>query len=109
MSTQWVDAVTDLHVNAASAMPAETLTPRDCAEFCLRLADNEFGDPNLIGMLKNFIANPLPTSGPPVPDHGDPKHGNTMGRRNGALVALLDYEIAMVGEPLHDLGWMLCI
>lgn len=109
MSTQWIKAVAGLHSNPASAMPAGEVTTRDYAQACLKLADNEFGDPKLIQMLRNFVDNPLPTSGPSTPVHGDPKHGNTMWKKDGSLVALLDWEMAMVGEPLHDLGWMLCL
>lgn len=109
MSTQWIDAVSSLHTNPAAAMPVGHKSTQDYAQGCLRMAQVPTGSKDLIALLEELVRNPLPTSGEPTPVHGDPKIGNAMWRPDGSLVALLDWEMAHVGEPLHDLGWMLCL
>lgn len=109
MSTQWIDAIAALHDRPASEMPEKLITTREYAENCLKMTSVPTGDKALIALLENFVKNPLPTSGPPTPVHGDPKIGNMMWRPDGTLVAMLDWEMAHGGEPLHDLGWALCL
>jgi aminoglycoside phosphotransferase (APT) family kinase protein len=52
----------------------------------------------------------LPPSGPPTLVHNDFKLDNVMLRRGeaGAVEAVLDWEMATVGDPLADLGLALC-
>ena len=109
MSTQWIDAVAALHDHPASAFPAPLKTARDYAEACLKMTQVPTADKRLVALLEGFVRNPPPASGPPTPVHGDPKIGNMMWRPDGSLVAVLDWEMAQTGEPLHDLGWMLCL
>ena len=109
MSTQWIEAIAALHNHSAAEMSDELVSPRDYAEKCLKMAQVPNGDKDLIALLEDFVKNPLPVSGEPAPVHGDPKIGNMMWRRDGQLVAMLDWEMAHGGEPLHDLGWALCL
>ena len=109
MSMQWIDAIAALHLNPATAMPAAHASTKEYAETCLKMAQVPTANKDLIALLENFVKNPLPTSGAPTPVHGDPKIGNMMWRRDGTLVAALDWEMSQTGEPLHDLGWMLCL
>ncbi len=109
MSTRWINAIASLHDRPADEMPERHISTRDYAENCLRMTQVPNGDPQLIRLLEDFVANPLPTSGAPTPVHGDPKIGNMMWRPDGTLVAMLDWEMAHQGEPLHDLGWALCL
>ena len=37
--------------------------------------------------------------------HGDYRTGNFLHDGNGRIVALLDWEMAHIGDPLEDLGW----
>ncbi|WP_375497608.1 phosphotransferase family protein [uncultured Jatrophihabitans sp.] len=39
--------------------------------------------------------------------HGDYRPGNAMYADTGELVAVLDWELATLGDPLADLGWLL--
>ena len=42
--------------------------------------------------------------------HGDVNFGNVMFRRDGPqLAALVDWELTTLGDPLIDLGWLLCV
>lgn len=109
MSTQWINAVASLHNRPASEMPEPFVSTKAYAENCLKMTQVPNGDKNLIALLEDFVNNPLPTSGDPTPVHGDPKIGNMMWRPDGTLVAVLDWEMACTGEPMHDLGWALCL
>lgn len=109
MSTQWIQAVAALHDRPAEEMPAELVTPQAYAENCLKMTRVPNGDRDLIALLEDFAKNPLPTSGEWAPVHGDPKIGNMMWRPDGTLVAMLDWEMSHRGEPMHDLGWALCL
>jgi aminoglycoside phosphotransferase (APT) family kinase protein len=109
MSTQWINAIAALHDRPADEMPEPHVSTRDYAEACLKMTQVPNGDAKLIALLENFVNDPLPTSGDPTPVHGDPKIGNMMWRPDGKLVAMLDWEMAHTGEPLHDLGWALCL
>ena len=63
-------------------------------------------EPGLIELLDELLKHPPAASGPMTPVHGDPKQGNCLWR-GPQLQALLDWEMAGVGEPLTDLGYML--
>jgi aminoglycoside phosphotransferase (APT) family kinase protein len=39
--------------------------------------------------------------------HGDYRPGNTIVDRDGQVLALLDWELATLGDPLADLGWLM--
>jgi aminoglycoside phosphotransferase (APT) family kinase protein len=46
-----------------------------------------------------------PPSGPPALVHGDFRSGNILVGGDGAVLALLDWEMAHVGDPMEDLAW----
>ncbi|HLZ25884.1 MAG TPA: phosphotransferase family protein [Chloroflexota bacterium] len=60
------------------------------------------------GELGGLLAQTVPPARQPTLVHGDYHYGNMLFRRPSELVALLDWEIAQVGQPLLDLG-CLCI
>lgn len=62
--------------------------------------------PVLVGLFDRLLAAPAPRSGPPAVVHGDTKLSNLMWC-DGALTAVLDWEMSLNGEPLSDLGYML--
>ena len=104
--TQWIGAVTALHRLPASTIGDEGKTPREEAEHWRAFAIRAEAPKRLIDVLDDLVAKPPPVSGPPTPVHGDPKHGNCLWEQ-GRLVALLDWEMAHVGDPLTDLGYIL--
>jgi aminoglycoside phosphotransferase (APT) family kinase protein len=59
------------------------------------------------GELGGLLAANVPTERPPTLVHGDYHYGNMLFRGH-ELVAVLDWEIAEIGQPLLDLG-CLCI
>jgi aminoglycoside phosphotransferase (APT) family kinase protein len=58
-----------------------------------------------------WLAEHVPESGPATIVHGDYRLGNTMmGRRPPArLVAIFDWEMATIGDPLADLGYLVTL
>lgn len=62
-------------------------------------------DPAIDALSKN-LADAIPPSGPPTIVHGDYRLGNVM-FDGTAIVGVLDWEMATVGDPLADLGYTL--
>lgn len=62
--------------------------------------------PALVGLFDRLLAAPAPLSGPPAIVHGDPKLSNLMWQ-DQRITAMLDWEMALNGEPLANLGYML--
>jgi aminoglycoside phosphotransferase (APT) family kinase protein len=60
--------------------------------------------------LARWLAERIPPSGPPTLLHNDFKFDNVMLDRAdpGRVVAVLDWEMATLGDPLVDLGLVLC-
>jgi aminoglycoside phosphotransferase (APT) family kinase protein len=57
--------------------------------------------------VEGWLFDNMPISPPPTIVHGDYRLGNVMfGLREPCLVAVLDWEMATVGDPLADLGYM---
>lgn len=107
MCAQWIGAVAKVHMLPVAAMPAAARTVVEEAQHWLDVARGAEAPAELIGVLEDLVNNPPRASGPPCPIHGDPKHGNTLWNREGRMLALLDWEMAGVSDPLLDLGYVL--
>src|SRR5712692_9025194 len=105
MCAQWIGAIAAVHRMPAELMPADLMTVREEAQHWRDVAGTAEAPQLLFDLLDDLIARPPASSGPPTPVHGDPKHGNCLWDR-GRLVGLLDWEMAHVGEPLTDLGYL---
>lgn len=53
-----------------------------------------------------WLADTLPEPVPPTLVHGDFRNGNLMVDAERGLVAVLDWELAHVGDPAEDFGWL---
>lgn len=62
--------------------------------------------PQLVAQYDRLLSVPAPLSGPSAVVHGDTKLSNLMWHE-GEVSAVLDWEMALNGEPLADLGYML--
>lgn len=107
MCAQWIGAVTAVHRLPVAAMPAPARSVVEEARHWLAVARAADAPGLLLETLDDLVAAPPAASGPPTPIHGDPKHGNCLWDRSGRLLALLDWEMAGVGEPLLDLGYIM--
>lgn len=62
--------------------------------------------PRLVALFDRLLTAPAPLSGPPALVHGDTKLSNLMWHE-ARISAMLDWEMALNGDPLADLGYML--
>ena len=60
--------------------------------------------------LRALLAAQVPESPPPAIVHGDYRLGNLMFAADdpGQIVAIFDWEMSTIGDPLTDLGWLCC-
>ena len=107
MCTQWVEAVAAVNRSPAALMPGPHISTVDHATHWRDVAIDADAPRELIEVADDLAKNPPRSSGPDAPVHGDPKLGNSLWN-NCKMVALLDWEMAHVGEPLVDLGYMSC-
>ena len=60
----------------------------------------------MIDFTAQWLLDNLPTNYTPSLVHNDFRNGNVMVDHSG-IVAVLDWEVAHIGDPMRDLGWML--
>jgi aminoglycoside phosphotransferase (APT) family kinase protein len=106
MSSQWIGAVVAVHRMPVESMPGPRMTPAEEASHWRDVARSAEAPRGLLELLDDLTLNPPARSGAPTPVHGDPKHGNCFWQSDGRLVGLFDWEMAHVGEPLTDLGYL---
>lgn len=107
MCAQWIGAIVSVHRLPTEVMPAAARTAAEEAGHWLDVARRAEAPGLLIEVLEDLLAHPPRASGPPTPIHGDPKHGNCLWDTQGRLLALVDWEMAGVGDPLLDLGYVM--
>ena len=59
----------------------------------------------MIDYAGRWLLQHLPSGGAPRLVHGDFRNGNLMVAPTG-IVAVLDWELAQIGDPMRDLGWL---
>ena len=86
----------------------EKLTPISAREFVEQTWTRyqEFETPQpMIDFSARWLLEHLPTTDRQVLVHNDFRNGNILVNAN-ELVAVLDWEIAHIGDPMRDLGWI---
>lgn len=68
-------------------------------------ADEEHPQPIVRACIRRLRASPPPPAQKLSVVHGDYRTGNFMHDGAGRIIALLDWEMAHIGDPLEDLGW----
>lgn len=101
----WVSAFGRLARLAPLEVLGETVSPETDARRWQEFA-RAANCPALVDLFARLLAVPAPLSGPPAIVHGDTKLSNLMWQ-DGRISAMLDWEMALNGEPLADLGYML--
>jgi aminoglycoside phosphotransferase (APT) family kinase protein len=61
----------------------------------------------MIEFAARWLLSHLPAASTMTLVHGDFRNGNLIVRPSG-LVAVLDWELAHIGDPIEDLGWLCC-
>lgn len=102
---RWVSAFAGLARLAPLEVLGKVVSPEDDACMWQAFA-RESDSPQLVEQFDRLLALPAPRSGPPAVVHGDTKLSNLMWQQ-GEVSAVLDWEMALNGEPLADLGYML--
>lgn len=67
--------------------------------------DEEHPQPIVRACIRRLRASPPPPAQKLSVVHGDYRTGNFMHDGAGKIIALLDWEMAHIGDPLEDLGW----
>ena len=84
----------------------QLLTPREYVEQTWQRYQ-EFNTPQpMIDYTARWLLANLPENFTPSLVHNDFRNGNVMVDETG-VVAVLDWEVAHIGDPMRDLGWML--
>jgi aminoglycoside phosphotransferase (APT) family kinase protein len=68
-------------------------------------ADELHPQPIVRAAIRRLRANPPPPAQKLSVVHGDYRTGNFLHDGEGRIIALLDWEMAHLGDPLEDLGW----
>jgi aminoglycoside phosphotransferase (APT) family kinase protein len=68
-------------------------------------ADEEHPQPIVRACIRRLRASPPPPAQKLSVVHGDYRTGNFLHDGAGRIIALLDWEMAHIGDPLEDLGW----
>lgn len=106
MCAQWAGSISALHGLPPSLMPPGARSVDQEIAHWRAVSVQAQAEKGLVDLLDDLQAHPPAASGPMTPVHGDPKQGNCLWK-GPHLQALLDWEMAGVGEPLTDLGYML--
>ena len=98
-----------------ATLPIATATPMPALDACWSTAldywegvidaDEEYPQPIVRACIRRLRANPPPPAQKLSVVHGDYRTGNFMHDGAGKVIALLDWEMAHIGDPLEDLGW----
>lgn len=102
---KWISAFAGLARLSPVAAIGGITTPDDDARKWRRFANNA-DCPELVVLYDRLLNVPAPRSGAAAIVHGDTKLSNLMWH-DGEISAMLDWELALNGEPLADLGYML--
>jgi len=90
---------------------AEVPKPEDCWRQALDYwagvidEDEQHPQPIVRAAIRRLRANPPPPAQKIAVVHGDYRSGNFLQDGAGKIIAVLDWEMAHLGDPLEDLGW----
>ena len=105
LARQCGEALAHLHAIAPGSIPG--LAGGDQVEQFRAVADGLAQPHPVFELAFRWLEANRPSPGDEVVVHGDFRHGNLMVGPEG-LRAVLDWELAHLGDPLEDLGW-LCV
>lgn len=114
VSERYVDVLRALHEIdpdvAGTGDPAKRATylERQVSRWTDQWHRAKEADAPVIDELARRLGERVPASGPPTIVHGDYRLGNVMIAEGGSdIVAVFDWEMATVGDPLADVGYAL--
>jgi aminoglycoside phosphotransferase (APT) family kinase protein len=97
----------DLPIGQAAETPALDQCWRRELEYWAGVIDTDEQHPQPIvrAAIRRLRANPPPPAQKISVVHGDYRSGNFLHDDTGKMLAVLDWEMAHLGDPLEDLGW----
>ena len=112
-----IDALVEIHavdwraVGLEGFGKPEGYLQRQVRRFLGLWEHNRTRDLPAVEEVGRWLADNLPRSGPATLVHGDYRLGNTMFARAAParLVAVFDWEMATIGDPLADVGYLLAL
>jgi aminoglycoside phosphotransferase (APT) family kinase protein len=113
MATQAGEILARIHALDVGAipglpMPPMTAPPAAAAVAELRALIDRFGEPHpTFEIAMQWLDDKRPAEGHRSLVHGDFRNGNLLVDADG-IRAVLDWELAHIGDPIEDLGW-LCV
>lgn len=102
---QWIGAIAGLARLSPLAVLGEPVSPEEDARMWQRFGE-QANCTELVALFDRLLAVPAPHSGAAAIVHGDTKLSNMMWQ-DARMSAVLDWEMALNGEPLTDLGYVL--
>jgi aminoglycoside phosphotransferase (APT) family kinase protein len=108
-----IDVLADLHDVDPTAVGLNDFgrpdgyVQRQVARWGKQLAASRSRDLASVDELQERLAADIPASGPPAIVHGDYRLDNAIVDDNDRIAAVLDWEMATIGDPLADLGLLL--
>jgi len=114
MSEELIDSLVEVHSVDWEAAGLEGFgkptgyLERQLRRFTGLWEHNRTRDIPQVETVGNWLAENVPESGPATIVHGDYRLGNTMLATSApaSLVAIFDWEMATIGDPLADLGYL---
>ncbi len=99
--------VDDLPIREAMEAPALDACWRRELDYWAGVIDADEGHPQPIvrAAIRRLRARPPPPASKIAVVHGDMRSGNFLHDGEGRIIALLDWEMAHLGDPLEDLAW----
>lgn len=97
----------DLPIAEAAPAPALDACWSQALDYWEGVIDADEEHPQMIvrAAIRRLRRNPPPPAQKLSVVHGDYRTGNFMHDGAGRIIALLDWEMAHIGDPLEDLGW----
>lgn len=105
----------DLAAIDPAGTPIAAVAPRPAPDQCWRIAldhwagmidaDERHPQPIVRAAIRRLRAHPPPPAARVAIVHGDYRSGNFLHDGAGTILALLDWEMAHLGDPLEDLAW----
>lgn len=114
IAEQLIDALVEIHAVDWQAIGLEGFgkpsgyLERQVRRFLGLWEHNRTRDIPAVERVGDWLAGQMPQSGPSTIVHGDYRLGNTMFAASppARLIAVLDWEMATIGDPLADVGYM---
>jgi aminoglycoside phosphotransferase (APT) family kinase protein len=107
LARQCGEILARIHSIAPDAAPAlRHQTPAELVAHWRGAYDNTNWPRPVFDLAFAWLQSRLPPPGQPTLVHGDFRNGNLMFRPGEGVVAVLDWELAHIGDPMEDLGWI---